>query len=161
MMQRDTYSFGRVERDQNWVAGSACMFPSFRGEGVDNLDSDLSEMLFAAREATINTQDYVRSPFPALGAYDFGTPQIPQGILDDIGLTSSIYPFALNNPYDRDMIGSQCSTPSFDSYHLHNYPTALPLTNIGDLLMNSLDPHQLGNTKAKDRRDDQCQLHAT
>ncbi len=142
MMQRDTYSFGRADRDHNWVAGLAGEYPSFRREDLEELGLNLSDMQFAIdKEATIKTQDYVRSPFPALGTYGIGTPQIPQGILDDIGLTSSIYPFVLNHLNDSDMIDSQFSSPSFGFYHLPYDPTALPLANSCDLLMNSLDHH--------------------
>lgn len=75
MMQRDNYSYGRVDRDQDWEAGMASEYLSFRGEGVDEEGSNLSQMVFVNdREATTNTLDYVRSPFPALGAYGFGTP---------------------------------------------------------------------------------------
>jgi hypothetical protein len=75
MMQRDTYSFGRVERDQEWVAGLASEYPSFRGEGVEEESSNTSEMLLVFdRGATTNTLDYVRSPFPAQGDYGFGAP---------------------------------------------------------------------------------------
>ena len=42
MMHRDTYSYGRVERDQDWVAGMASEYPSFRGEGADEEGSNLS-----------------------------------------------------------------------------------------------------------------------
>jgi hypothetical protein len=42
MMHRDTYSYGRVERDQDWVAGMASDYPSFRAEGADVEGSNLS-----------------------------------------------------------------------------------------------------------------------
>jgi hypothetical protein len=42
MMQRDNYSYGRVDRDQDWEAGMASEYPSFRCEGVDEEGSNLS-----------------------------------------------------------------------------------------------------------------------
>lgn len=57
------------------MAGLAGEYPSFRGEGLDEEDSNTSEMLLVFdKGATTNTLDYVRSPFPALGDYGFGTP---------------------------------------------------------------------------------------
>lgn len=69
-----------------------------------------------------------------------------------------MYPFVINHPYDSDMMDSECSSPSFGSKIVPYYPTALPLGNSCDLLMNSFDLRQLTHTKPKAQKDDQCQL---
>jgi hypothetical protein len=69
-----------------------------------------------------------------------------------------MYPFVINHPYYIDMMDSECSSPSLGSKIVPYYPTALPLGNSCDLLMNSFNPHQPAHTKAKAQRDDQCQL---
>ena len=50
------------------MAGLPDEYTIFRGDGADEEGSNLSEIMFVIdREASITTQDYVRSPCPALG----------------------------------------------------------------------------------------------
>ena len=96
-----------MERNENSVAGLPDEYTIFRGDGADEEGSNLSDMIFVIdREASISTQDYVRSPCPALGVQEFWIPIITQEIFDDKDLTSSIRPFTLIDPYDREMIES-------------------------------------------------------